>query len=438
MSQIIDLLIKNGSCFVDNKLQKVDLAVSNSKIQEIGNLKNLKAKETIDAEGLTVLPGVIDTQVHFREPGSTDVEDLESGSKAAVLGGVTSVFEMPNTNPPTSNQTEFNKKLNLAKNRMFSNYAFYFGATPQNMDDLKKVDKLEGCCGVKLFAGSSTGNLLVKDEKDIEKVISNSSKIVSIHSEDEDILNLRKKFIKKGDVSSHPFWRNEECAMSSTRRVVKIAERYNKKIHVLHVTTKEEVEFLSRYKGNVSFEITPQHLSISAPECYKKLGSLAQMNPPIREKKHQDMLWKAIRDDVADMIGSDHAPHSLENKKKEYPQTPSGMPGVQTLVPLMLNHVNNNKLTLKRFVNLVCENPTRIFGIKNKGHIKEGFDADLTIVDMNMKKVIKNDWIASKCGWTPFDGYEVKGFPLGTIVNGKAIVWDGKLIEKANGKPLKF
>jgi len=233
MSQIIDLLIKNGSCFVDNKLQKVDLAVSNSKIQEIGDLKNLKAKETIDAGGLTVLPGVIDTQVHFREPGSTDVEDLESGSKAAVLGGVTSVFEMPNTNPPTSNQTEFNKKLNLAKNRMFCNYAIYFGATPQNMEDLKKVDKLEGCCGVKLFAGSSTGNLLVKDEEDIEKVISNSSKIVSIHSEDEDILNLRKKFIKKGDVSSHPLWRNEECAMSSTRRVVKIAERYNKKIHGL-------------------------------------------------------------------------------------------------------------------------------------------------------------------------------------------------------------
>ena len=253
MSQIIDLLIKNGSCFVDNKLQKVDLAVSNSKIQEIGDLKNLKAKETIDAGGLTVLPGVIDTQVHFREPGSTDVEDLESGSKAAVLGGVTSVFEMPNTNPPTSNQTEFNKKLNLAKNRMFSNYAFYFGATPQNMDDLKKVDKLEGCCGVKLFAGSSTGNLLVKDEKDIEKVISNSSKIVSIHSEDEDILNLRKKFIKKGDVSSHPFWRNEECAMSSTRKVVKIAERYNKKIHVLHVTTKEEVEFFIKVQRKCKF-----------------------------------------------------------------------------------------------------------------------------------------------------------------------------------------
>ena len=438
MSQIIDLLIKNGSCFIDDKVEKVDLAISNSKIQEIGDLKNLKGKSEIDAKGLLVLPGIVDTQVHFREPGSTDSEDLNSGSKAAVLGGITSVFEMPNTNPPTSSKKEFLNKLKLAKNRMFCNYAFYFGATPQNIDELKDLNDLEGCCGVKLFAGSSTGNLLVKDENDIEKVISNSSKIISIHSEDEDILNLRKKFIKKGDVSSHPLWRNEECAMSSTRRVVKFAERYKKKIHVLHVTTKEEVEFLSRYKGNVSFEITPQHLTLNAPECYKKLGSLSQMNPPIREKKHQDMLWKAVKDNVADMIGSDHAPHSLKNKKKEYPLTPSGMPGVQTLVPLMLNHINNNKLTLKQFVKLVCENPSRIFGIKNKGHIKEGFDADLTIVDMNMKKVIKNEWIASKCGWTPFDGYEVKGFPLGTIVNGKTVVWDGKIIENANGKPLKF
>jgi len=438
MSSSFDLILKNGKCFVNGQLKISDIGISNGIIKNIGKIDHFPNDKILDANNLVILPGAIDTQVHFREPGSTDVEDLESGSKAAVLGGITSVFEMPNTNPPTSNQKEFNKKLNLAKNRMFCNYAFYFGATPQNMDELKKVDKLEGCCGVKLFAGSSTGNLLVKDEKDIEKVISNSSKIVSIHSEDEDILNLRKKFIKKGDVSSHPIWRNEECAMSSTRRVVKIAERYNKKIHVLHVTTREEVEFLSRYKGNVTFEITPQHLTLSSPYCYSMLESLAQMNPPIRSKKHQDKLWKAVKDNVVDIIGSDHAPHAIENKKKEYPQSPSGMPGVQTLIPIMLNHVNNKMLTLKQFVKLISENPSRIFGIKNKGYIKEGFDADLTIVDMNMKKVIKNDWIASKCGWTPFDGFEVKGFPLGTIVNGKAIVWDGKLIEKANGKPLKF
>ena len=438
MPATFEIVLKNGKCFINGELKSVDVGISQGIIKNIGEIKKESAEKVLDLKNLIVLPGVIDTQVHFREPGSTDVEDLETGSKAAVMGGVTSVFEMPNTNPPTSNQTEFNKKLSLAKNRMFSNYAFYFGATPQNMEDLQKVDKLEGCCGVKLFAGSSTGNLLVKDEKDIEKVISNSSKVVAIHSEDEEILNLRKKFIKKGDVSSHPIWRNEECAMSSTRRVVKIAERYKKKIHVLHITTKEEVEFLSRYKGNVTFEITPQHLTISAPDCYNKLGSLSQMNPPIRDQKHQVILWKAVKDGIVDTIGSDHAPHSIDNKKKEYPQSPSGMPGVQTLIPIMLNHINNNKLSLAQFVKLVCDNPCRIFGIKNKGKIKEGFDADLTVIDMNMKKVIKNDWIASKCGWTPFDGFEVKGFPLGTIVNGKAIVWDGKIIEKANGKPLKF
>ena len=438
MSSSFDLILKNGKCFIDGQLKTTDIGISDGIIKNISNIQVSSSQKILDVSNLIVLPGIIDTQVHFREPGSTDTEDLETGSKSAVLGGVTSVFEMPNTNPPTSSQAEFKRKLSLAANRMYCNYAFYFGATPDNIEDLKKLNNLEGCCGVKLFVGSSTGNLLVKDEDDIEKVISKSSKIISIHSEDEDILNIRKRFIKKGDVRSHPIWRNEECAISSTRKVVKIAERNNKKIHILHVTTKEEVEFLSRYKGNVTFEITPQHLTLSSPECYEKLGTLAQMNPPIREKKHQDKLWKAIVDDIVDVIGSDHAPHKMTNKKKEYPQTPSGMPGVQTLVPIMLNHINNEKLTLDKFVKLVCEKPSKIFNIKNKGYIKEGFDADLTIVDMNMKKTIQNEWIASKCGWTPFDGYEVKGFPVGTIVNGKTMVWEGKLIEKANGKPLRF
>ena len=438
MSSSFDLILKNGKCFIDGQLKTTDIGISDGIIKNISNIQVSSSQKILDVSNLIVLPGIIDTQVHFREPGSTDTEDLETGSKSAVLGGVTSVFEMPNTNPPTSSQAEFKRKLSLAANRMYCNYAFYFGATANNIEDLKKLNNLEGCCGVKLFVGSSTGNLLVKDEDDIEKVISNSSKIISIHSEDEDILNIRKRFIKKGDVRSHPIWRNEECAISSTRKVVKIAERNNKKIHILHVTTKEEVEFLSRYKGNVTFEITPQHLTLSSPECYEKLGTLAQMNPPIREKKHQDKLWKAIVDDIVDVIGSDHAPHKMTNKKKEYPQTPSGMPGVQTLVPIMLNHINNEKLTLDKFVKLVCEKPSKIFNIKNKGYIKEGFDADLTIVDMNMKKTIQNEWIVSKCGWTPFDGYEVKGFPVGTIVNGKTMVWEGKLIEKANGKPLKF
>ena len=437
MSDKFSLIIKNGSCYINGQLIKTDIGLSGNKIKKIGKIE-LNSSKVYDATNKIVLPGIIDTQTHFREPGSTDVEDLESGSRAAVLGGVTSLFEMPNTNPPTSNLMEFDKKLQLAKNRMHSNYAFYFGATPDNTEQLSKLKDVKGCCGVKLFAGSSTGKLLVDKEADIEKVISNSDRIVSVHSEDEEILKLRKKFIKKGDVHSHPEWRNVECAMSSTRRVVKIAERYNKKIHVLHVTTKEEVDFLAMHKKNVTFEITPQHLTLYAPDCYDKLGTYAQMNPPLRTKEHHDRLWVAIKNNIVDVLGSDHAPHSKENENKEYPNTPSGMPGVQTIFPVMLNHVNSNKLTLEQLIKLMCENPCRIFGIKNKGYIKEGYDADLTIADMNKEVTIKNEMIVSKCGWTPFNNHKIKGFPVGTIVNGNLVMSDGKVILESKGTPLEF
>ena len=437
MSDNFSLIIKNGSCYINGKLTKTDIGLSGGKIKKIGKIE-LNSSKVYDATDKVILPGIIDTQVHFREPGSTDAEDLESGSRAAVLGGVTSLFEMPNTNPPTANLVEFDKKLKAAKNRMHSNYAFYFGATPDNTDQLADLKNVEGCCGVKLFAGSSTGNLLVDKEADIEKVISSSNRIVSIHSEDEDIIKLRKKFIKKGDVHSHPEWRNVECAMSSTRRVVKIAERYNKKIHVLHVTTKDEVDFLAMHKKNVTFETTPQHLTLYAPDCYDKLGTYAQMNPPLRTKEHYDRLWLAIKNNIVDVLGSDHAPHLKENKNKVYPETPSGMPGVQTIFPVMLDHVNSGKLSLEQLINLMCENPCRIFGIKNKGYIKEGFDADLTIADMNKEVVIKDEMIASKCGWTPFNNYKVKGFPVGTIVNGNLVMSDGKVVLESKGEPLKF
>ena len=437
MSDNFSLIIKNGSCYIDGKLTKIDIGLSGNKIKKIGKIE-LNSSKVYDATDKVVLPGIIDTQVHFREPGSTDAEDLESGSRAAVLGGVTALFEMPNTNPPTSNLVEFDKKLQAAKNRMHSNYAFYFGATPDNTNQLAKLKDVEGCCGVKLFAGSSTGNLLVDKEADIEKVISSSDRIVSIHSEDEDIIKLRKKFIKKGDVHSHAEWRNVEVAMSSTRRVVKIAERYNKKIHVLHVTTRDEVDFLAMHKKNVTFETTPQHLTMYAPDCYDKLGTYAQMNPPLRTKEHYDRLWVAIKNNIVDVLGSDHAPHLKENKDKEYPNSPSGMPGVQTIFPVMLDHVNNGKLTLQQLINLMCENPCKIFGIKNKGYLKEAYDADLTIADMNKEVVIKNEMIASKCGWTPFNNHKVKGFPVATIVNGHLVMSDGKVVEESKGTPLKF
>jgi len=434
---MLDLIIKNGQCYKNGKLEDLDVAIKNGKIEEIGQISD-KAEETIEAKGLIVLPGCIDTQTHFREPGSTDTEDLHSGSKAAIVGGITSVFEMPNTNPPTSTKKEFQKKLDLAKNRMYCNYAFYFGATADNANELADLKNLEGCCGIKLFAGSSTGNLLVADEKDIETVFQNSSKVVAVHSEDEKILNINKKLIKKGDVHSHPIWRSEECAISSTRRIVKIAERYNKKAHVLHITTKQEIDFLSQHKGNITFEITPQHLTIYAPECYDKLGTYAQMNPPLRDKSHYDRLWYAVKNNLNDTIGSDHAPHLKVNKDKEYPNSPSGMPGVQTLMPVMLNHVNDGKLSLNQLINLVCENPIKIFGIKNKGFIKKGYDADLTIIDMKKIIEIKNKNIESKCGWTPFDGYKFKGTPVFTIINGKVKMEHGKIVGEPEGNPLIF
>jgi len=434
---MLDLIIKNGSCFIDGNLKQQDIGIKNSKIVKIGKLKE-DAKETYDAENLLVLPGCIDTQTHFREPGSTDTEDLHSGSRAAIVGGITAVFEMPNTNPPTSNKKEFQRKLDLAKNRMYCNYAFYFGATADNADDLADLKNLEGCCGIKLFAGSSTGNLLVAKETDIEKVFKNSSKVVAVHSEDEEILNINKKLIKNGDVHSHPIWRSVECAMSSTRRIVRIAEKYNKKAHVLHITTKEEIDFLSQHKGNITFEITPQHLTIYAPDCYNKLGTYAQMNPPIRDKSHYDRLWYAVKNNLNDTIGSDHAPHLKINKDKKYPNSPSGMPGVQTLMPVMLNHINEGKLSLNQLIKLVCENPVKIFGIQNKGFIKEGYDADFTIVDMNKKIIIKNENIESKCGWSPFNEVEFKGTPVAAIIAGKTKMKDGKILGEPDGTPLKF
>ena len=434
---MLDLIIKNEKCYIDGQLKDVNISVKDGKIQKIGQITE-DAKDTIDATGLIVLPGCMDTQTHFREPGSTDTEDLHSGSRAAIVGGITSVFEMPNTNPPTSTKKEYQRKLDLAKNRMYCNYAFYFGATADNANELADLKNLEGCCGIKLFAGSSTGNLLVADEKDIEVVFQNSSKVVAVHSEDEAILSINKKLIRKGDVHSHPIWRSDECAISSTRRIVRIAKRYNKKAHVLHISTKQEIDFLAQHKGNITFEITPQHLTIYAPDCYDKLGTYAQMNPPIRDKSHYDRLWYAVKNNLNDTIGSDHAPHLKVNKDKEYPNSPSGMPGVQTLMPVMLNHINEGKLTLNQLINFVCENPVKIFGIRGKGFIKEGFDADFTIVDMNKKITIKNKNIESKCGWSPFDGDEFKGTPVSTIIAGKIKMNDGKILGDPDGTPLKF
>jgi len=438
MSNKYTLIIQNAECYVEGSLVVTDIAIKDNIIAKISKNITETADKILDAKGLTVFPGIIDTQVHFREPGDPNKETLESGSKAAVLGGVTAVFEMPNTSPPTDSPDRFQDKLDRAKGRMYCNYAFYYGATESNSSSLEVTKKLEGCCGIKMFIGSSTGNLLVKEDKYIEQVIKNAPRVVSIHSEDENMLNERKNEIVNGDVKSHYVWRNVETAMTSTRKVAKFAKALNKRIHVLHVSTKDEIDFLRDYKDIVSIETTPNHLSLFAPDCYEEKGTFVQMNPPVREKTHMEGIWKGVLDGTVDVIGSDHAPHTKEQKMQTYPASPSGMPGVQTIFLLMLKHFSEGKIKLEQVISLLSENPCKLFGIKQRGYIKEGYFADLTIMNMNKEFTITNDWIASNCKWTPYDGWKVQATLHGTIVNGNVCVWNEQLVEEKFGKPLLF
>jgi dihydroorotase len=438
MTDTFDLLIRGGICATPSGIAEADLGVRAGRIAAIGNLSGAKAAEVYDAKGLHVLPGVIDTQVHFREPGNEHKEDLESGSRAAVLGGVTAVFEMPNTSPPTTSRLAMEDKLSRARNRMHCDYAFYVGATPQNVGALSELESMLGVCGVKAFLGSSTGTLLLSEEEAIFAALKGGRRRMAVHSEDEARLKERNSFAKTGDPRTHPVWRDAETARLSTERVLRLARAAGRKLHVLHVTTADELPLLADARDFATVETTPQHLTLAAPECYERLGTYAQMNPPIREAHHREALWKAVSEGLVDVIGSDHAPHTREEKNKTYPNTPSGMPGVQTLAPILLDHVNAGRLSLERFVDLTSAGAARIFGIAGKGRIAKGFDADFTIVDLKKKRKIENSWIASKCGWTPFDGMETTGWPVATIIRGKAVMRDHALTQASQGQPLRF
>jgi dihydroorotase len=433
-----DLLIKGGIAATPNGIAEADVGVVGGRIVAIGALAGAKAAEVFDAKGLHVLPGVIDTQVHFREPGNEHKEDLETGSRAAVLGGVTGVFEMPNTAPPTTTRAAIEDKLARAKNRMHCDYAFYAGATPQNVGALADLERMPGVCGVKAFLGSSTGTLLLSHPDDILAALKSGTRRVAVHSEDEDRLEARKDLRVKGDPRSHPVWRDVETARASTERVIGLARKAGRRLHILHTTTAEELPLIAAARDMVTMETTPQHLTLAAPECYERLGTYAQMNPPIRDARHREALWKAVNEGLVDVIGSDHAPHTREEKDKVYPDTPSGMPGVQTLATILLDHVNAGRMTLERFVDLTSAGAARIFGIASKGRISLGFDADFTIVDLKKKRKIENSWIASRCGWTPFDGMTTTGWPIATIIRGKTVMRDHALTLPSQGAPLRF
>ncbi|WNV12114.1 dihydroorotase [Tardiphaga sp. 709] len=438
MTQTFDTILKNGTVVNQDGEGARDIGIRNGRIAAIGSLGAASAAEVIDCKGLHILPGVIDTQVHFREPGLEQKEDLETGSKSAVMGGVTGVFEMPNTNPLTIDEATFTDKVKRGHHRMHCDYAFFIGGTRENVQDLPELERAPGCAGVKVFIGSSTGALLVEDDDSLRRIFQVIKRRAAFHAEDEYRLNERKNLRIEGDTRSHPVWRDETAALMATQRLVNLARETGKRIHVLHISTKEEIEYLRDHKDVASCEATPHHLTMAAPECYERLGTLAQMNPPVRDASHRDGIWNGISQGIIDVLGSDHAPHTLEEKKKIYPASPSGMTGVQTLVPIMLDHVNAGRLSLARFVDLSSAGPARLYNIAMKGRIAAGYDADFTIVDLKRTETITNDWVASKAGWTPYDGVKVTGWPVGTFVRGNRVMWQGELVTPSQGETVKF
>ena len=431
-----DLILENGTVWTVGGPVQTSVAVSNGRIAAIGATGD--AGERIDCTGLDILPGVIDSQVHFREPGLETKEDLESGSRAAVLGGVTAVFEMPNTKPNTDSAEAIADKLARAKDRMWCDHAFYVGATAANAERLGEFEQLPGTAGVKIFMGSSTGDLLVAEDEHLARVLRSGKRRVAIHAEDEARMIARQGERVEGDPSSHPVWRDDESALLATRRILKIARETGRKIHILHITTPAELALIAQNKDIATCEVTPQHLTLAGEDAYPRLGTYAQMNPPIRSGAHRDGLWNYLRQGVPDVLGSDHAPHTKDEKAKAYPASPSGMPGVQTLLPLMLNHVAEGRLTLQHLIELTSAGPQRVFGLRGKGRIALGYDADFSIVDLKARWTVEESWLASRCGWSPFTGMALTGKPVGTIIRGNRVMWEGSLANAAIGAPIRF
>jgi dihydroorotase len=434
-----DLLLLGGTVVTPGGREVCDIACRDGRIVALGQLGRWRGKQTLRLEGLHVLPGVIDSQVHFREPGMEHKETIEAGSRGAVLGGVTGFFEMPNTHPLTLTGADLKAKLDIAARTSWCDYAFYMGGSVANCNDTLMLEMLPGCAGVKVFMGSSFGDLLTDNDLVLRQLLRNGRRRLAVHAEDEARLKQRKPMVEQSrNVCDHPLWRDVESALLATRKVVTLAEEEGRRLHLLHVSTVEEMEFLAQHKRLVTVEVTPHHLTLHAPDCYQQLGSLAQMNPPVRDQRHQQALWAAINNGLVDVIGSDHAPHTLSEKQQTYPASPSGMSGVQTLLPILLNHVHEQRLTLERLVDLTSAGPARVFGLAGKGRIAVGYDADFSIVDITAQRTIGNDWIASVSGWTPYNDKTVTGWPIHTIVRGHVVVQDETLQSRPNAQPIQF
>ncbi len=424
------------------RLEQADVAIRDGRIAAIGDLGSISAESVIDATGLHLMPGGIDTQVHFREPGLEQKEDLESGTRAAVFGGITSILEMPNTQPNTVDEATLADKLARAEGRCWANYGFFVGATTDNSENLARLENLPGVPGIKIFMGSSTGTLLVPDDDDLRAVLRSGSRRCPIHAEDEPRNRERKSLISsKPHAREHPDLRDAESAEIATRRILALSAESGRPVHILHISTGTEPGIIqeARKKGiDVTCEVTPQHLFFAGPECYDRLGTLAQMNPPIRDESHRSGLWRALNDGVFDVFGSDHAPHTLDEKAAPYPRSPSGMPGVQTMLPVLTTFVSQGRLALQTVVRMLCERPASLYDVVGKGRIEVGFDADLALLDLAARYEFTRGMVQSKCGWSPYEDETLTGSVVSTIVGGVFAVRDGELANQPRGKRLDF
>ncbi|HVL38898.1 MAG TPA: dihydroorotase [Fimbriimonadaceae bacterium] len=436
-----DLLVRGGTVCASDGEREADVGILDGKIEAIGDLSQAEAAEVLDAGGLHILPGIIDTQVHFREPGMEHKEDLESGTRAAIMGGVTTIFEMPNTSPPTTSMEALEDKLRRAQGRAWCDHAFFVGAALDNLDQLAELERLPGTPGIKIFMGSSTGSLLVPDDESLRQVLLAGRRRCPIHAEDHQRLEERKALLSPDPhVREHPYVRDVECARRATERILDLSREAGRAVHILHLSTLDEIPLIRRAKMEglgTSVEITPQHLYFSEQD-YERLGTRLQMNPPIRSKEHRDALRHALREGFFDMVGSDHAPHTIEEKERPYPLSPSGMPGVQTLVPVMLTLVDQGLLSLREFVRLSSESPASLYGLLGKGKIEAGFDADLCIVDLWRTEPVRREWLQSKCGWSPYENEMLRGWPVHVVLRGQIVVREGELQGGPVGLPARF
>jgi dihydroorotase len=434
-----DLLIRHGTCVLPWGVEATDVGVRNGRIVALGAAPDATAERTIDAKGLHVLPGLIDPHVHLRDPGDKAVETIPSGTRAAVLGGLAAVFDMPNTAPSIVDAEKLAWKQEYVERESWCDIGLYVGGTKANIPELAKLELGRGVCGIKIFAGSSTGDLLVEDDEHLEMVMRSGRRRIAYHSEDEYRLQDRKPMYKSGDPHRrHMEWRDVECAFLGTRRLMALARKTGRPAHILHVSTSEELDYLKDFRDVATCEVLVNHLTQVAPDCYDRLEGFGVMNPPIRGPEVQEACWRAINDGTVDTVGSDHAPHSREKKLLPWPDCPAGLTGVQTIVPVMLNHVNAGRLPLTRMVDLMCAGPARVYGVVGKGRLAAGYDADFTLVDMKKQRRIEDSWIVSPCGWTPFAGMEITGWPVGVIVRGHQVMRDDEVLGAPGGRLVRY